>query len=260
MAHSIKERLAQGKLVRVLGVGTLASPKFIEICALHGGYHGVWIDQEHAGLTQSQIEVLTLACRATGLDSFVRLAPTDYATVMRPMESGASGIMAAQVHSVDDVRRVIEWAKYPPIGCRGLNFSNYEGGWAGRDPAEFVVESNRERWLAIQIETLGALADVDQIAAMEHVDHLFVGPADLSLSLGVPGQYLHPKCVAALQQVSNAVKKHGKTWGILPRGAEHAARCAELGCLLFAFATDLGCVNLGFKASREVYADFFDGE
>lgn len=260
MADTIKQRLAEGKLVRVLGVGALASPKIIEICSLHGGYHGVWIDQEHAGLSQGQIEVLTLACRASGLDSFVRLAPTDYATIMRPMEAGAGGIMAAQVHSAAEVHKIVEWAKYKPIGNRGLNISNYEGGWATIDPAEFVANSNRDRWLAIQIETTGALAEVDQIAAIEQVDHLFVGPADLSLSLGVPGQYLHPKCIEALQAVAKAVKDHGKTWGILPRGPEHAARCAEMGCLLFAFATDLGAVNLGFKASREIYADFFGSE
>jgi 4-hydroxy-2-oxoheptanedioate aldolase len=238
-------------------VGGLANPKFIEICALHGGFHGVWIDQEHAGLTQSQIESLTLACRAAGMDSFVRLAPTDYATVMRPMEAGAGGVMAAQVHDAEQVRQVVDWAKYPPIGHRGLNISNYEGGWATRDPAEFIAESNRDRWLAIQIETAGALEEVEQIAAIEQVDHLFIGPADLSVSLGVPGQYLHPKCVEAIARVAEAAKASGKTWGILPRGPEHAAKCAELGCLLFAFATDLGVVNLGFQAAAKVYADFF---
>lgn len=257
---NIKQRLAEGKLVRILGVGALASPKIIEICARHGSYHGVWIDQEHAALPQAQIELLTLACRATGLDSFVRLAPTDYATVMRPLEAGAGGIMAAQVHSAAEVSKIVSWAKYAPTGIRGLNISNYEGGWGMVNPADFVESSNRDRWLAIQIETLGALEQVEQIAQIEHVDHLFVGPADLSLSLGVPGDYLHPKCVAALERIAKAARAAGISWGILPRGAEHARKCRELGCQLFAFATDLGVVNLGFSAAKEIYADFFDSE
>lgn len=257
--ETIKERLAEGKMVRIVGVGALAHPKFIEVAACHGGFHGVWIDQEHAGLTHPQIEHLCLACRASSLDSFVRLAPTDYAAVMRPMEAGAGGIMAAQVHSADQVRQVVQWAKFAPQGKRGLNVSNYEGGWALRDPAAFVEEANKERWLAVQIETTGALEQLLEIAGIEGVDHLFVGPADLSLSLGVPGQYLHSKCVAALEQVAAAARDAGITWGILPRGSEHAAKCAELGCSLFAFAVDLGVVHLGFKATREMYGDYFDG-
>ena len=257
LENGIKARLAGGKIVRIFAVGSLPSPKLIEIAALHGGYHGVWIDEEHAALPQAQIELLALACRASGLDSYVRLAPTDYATVMRPMEAGVGGVMAAQVQSVEQVEEIVRWAKYGPRGVRGLNLSNYEGRWATCDPAELIRTANRDRWLAIQIETLGALEQVDKIAAVDGVDHLFVGPADLSMALGVPGEYLHPKCVAALERVSAAVRAAGKSWGILPRGPEHAARCRELGCLLFAFASDLSVVHLGFKMARDVYQDFF---
>ena len=99
MAKRLKELLAQGKLVRVFGLGQLCHPKFIDIIGQHGGYDAVWLDQEHAALSMAQIEHGCLAARASGLDSFVRLAPTDYATVMRPLEAGAGGIMAAQVRT-----------------------------------------------------------------------------------------------------------------------------------------------------------------
>jgi 2-dehydro-3-deoxyglucarate aldolase/4-hydroxy-2-oxoheptanedioate aldolase len=247
-------------MARIVAVGPLANHKLIEIAGMHGGYHGVWIDQEHAALTLQQIEVLALACRSAGLDSYVRLAPTDYATVMRPMEAGVGGIMAAQIRSVEEVRRVVAWAKYPPQGIRGLNISNFEGNWATADAGEFVVRANRDRWVAIQIETLEALNQVEEIAKVEGVDHLFVGPLDLSISLGVPAQYLHAKCVGALERVSAAARAAGKTWGIVPRGPEHAAKCRELGCLLFAFALDLGLVHLGFRATRATYQDFFQDD
>lgn len=258
--ETIKQRLAAGKMVRIMAVAQLASPKLIEMTAMHGGYHGIWIDQEHAALSHQQVEVLALACRAAKLDSYVRLAPTDYATVMRPMEAGCGGIMAAQIRTVDEVRQVVRWGKFPPLGARGLNVSNYEGNWATADPAKVVVESNRDRWLSVQIETREAVDAVDEIAAVEGVDHLFVGPADLSLALGVPGQYMHERCLDALARVSAAVKAAGKTWGILPRGAQHAAACRELGCLLFAFAGDLGVVHQGFAATRKTYESFFTDE
>lgn len=256
MGESIKQRLASGLPVHIFNIGSIPSPKLIEIAAASGGYHGVWIDQEHAALTLQQVEILALACRSVGLDSYVRLAATDYGTVMRPMECGVGGIMAAQVRTPQEVQQIVEWAKFPPLGYRGLNLSNYEGGYTTRNPAEFVVAANRDNWLSVQIETLQALENVEAIAAIEGIDHLFVGPADLSLSLGVPGEYMHPKCTAALERVAAATKAAGKTWGILVRGTEHAELCRKLGCLLFAFASDLSVLQLGFRQVKSQYAAF----
>lgn len=258
MGESIKARLAAGQPVHILNIGAVPSPKVIEIAAASGGYHGVWIDQEHAALTQAQIEILVLACRSVGLDSYVRLAPTDYATVMRPMETGAGGIMAAQIRTVEEVRQLVRWAKFPPLGHRGLNLSNFEGGYTTRAPAEFVASANRDRWLSVQIETAEALEGAGDIARVEGIDHLFVGPADLSLALGVPGEYLHPRCVAALEKVAQAAQDAGKTWGILARGAEHAELCRRLGCLLFAFASDLSVLQLGFRQTKALYRAFLE--
>jgi 2-dehydro-3-deoxyglucarate aldolase/4-hydroxy-2-oxoheptanedioate aldolase len=256
--ETVKSRLAAGKFVNVFAVGAIPSPKLIEIAAMSGGYHAVWIDEEHAALTQADVELLALACRSVGLDSYVRIAPVHYAAVMRPLEAGVGGVMAAQVGGVSDVRKVVEWARFPPIGRRGVNTSNFEGGYGTRPLAAHVESSNRDRWLSVQIETREALEAVEQIAAVEGVDHLFVGPADLSVALGVPGQFLHEHCLQALRRVNDAVRRAGKSWGILVRGAEHAAICRELGCRLFAFSTDLAVAHLGFRAVRDAYGDFFD--
>ena len=99
MAARLKEKLRRGELVRVFALGQLCHPKVVEMVGLHGGFDAVWLDQEHAGLTIEQIENAARAARGCGLDSFVRLTATDYATVMRPLEAGAGGVMAAQVRS-----------------------------------------------------------------------------------------------------------------------------------------------------------------
>src|SRR5688572_31140081 len=108
MGRRLKEAHAQNKLVRVFGMGQLCHPKFVEIIGQHGGYDAVWLDQEHAGLSIAQIEHACLAARAVGLDSFVRLAPTDYAAVMQPLEAGAGGIMAAQVRSAAQAEEIVQ--------------------------------------------------------------------------------------------------------------------------------------------------------
>src|SRR5262249_13225241 len=108
MAGRLKELLAQGKLLRVFATGQLCHPNLIELVGCFGGFDAVWLDQEHAGLTVAQIQEGVRAARVAGLDSFVRLAPTDYATVMRPLEAGAGGIMAAQVRSAEQTEQVVQ--------------------------------------------------------------------------------------------------------------------------------------------------------
>lgn len=256
--ETIKSRLEAGQQVNIFSVGAIPSPKWVELVALVGGYHGIWIDEEHAAVGLEQIEILTMACRSVGLDSYVRLAPVNYAAVMRPMEAGAGGIMAAQIRGAEEARQIVRWAKFPPLGERGLNASNHEGRYATRSLAEHVAACNRDRWLAMQIETLEALHEVDEIAATEGVDHLFVGPADLSLALGVPGEFLHPRCREALGQVARAVEQHGKSWGILVRGREHAVVCRDLGCRLFAYGNDLSVILGGLRGLADAYPGFLD--
>ena len=255
---SIKKRLQAGENVHVFSIGAIPSPKLIEIAALTKGYHAVWIDEEHAALGQRDIELLAMACRSVGLDCYVRIAPLSYAAVMRPMEAGAAGIMAAQVRSVSEVEQIVSWAKFPPVGSRGINPSNVEADYTTRSLDDHIRICNQDRWVSVQIETLEALDCVEAIAAVEGMDHLFVGPADLSVALGVPGDYLHEKCQQALTKVAAATKKAGKSWGILVRGNEHAEFCRSLGCQLFAFGNDLGVAVQGFRAIRGSYPGFFN--
>jgi 2-keto-3-deoxy-L-rhamnonate aldolase RhmA len=124
--------------------------------------------------------------------------------------------------------------------------------------AKHVADANRDRWLAIQIETIEAVEVAEQIAATKGVDWLFVGPADLSITLGVPGDFLHERCVDALKRVAAATKKAGKAWGILSRDAEHARKCRELGCQFFSIYGDVDCFRDGLKVVEERFAEFMD--
>src|SRR5580765_7242379 len=170
MAKRLKESLAQGKLVRVFGMGQLCHPKIVEIIGQHGGYDAVWLDQEHAGLSIAQIEQACLAARAVGIDSFVRLAPTDYATVMRPLEAGAGGVMAAQVRSAAQAEDVLQWSKFYPRGVRGVNGSGVDGRYATMPMPDYLRRANDDTFVAIQIEHIGAVEEVEKIAALKDVD------------------------------------------------------------------------------------------
>jgi 4-hydroxy-2-oxoheptanedioate aldolase len=258
MTSIIKQRLLAGQIVRTMHCTGLASPKLIEAAAALGNFHGLWIDQEHSGHSHADLELMLIACRAAGVDAFARVPPTDYATIMRPMEAGCSGVMIAQVRTLAEVKQAVAWAKYPPLGIRGVFTSNPEAYFGNVDIATHIAAANRDRWLAIQIETLESVEIVEQIAAVDGVDWLFVGPADLSVTLGVPGDFLHPKCIDAIERVAAAVKKQGKAWGTLSRDPAHARRCRELGCQLFSIFGDTDALRAGLKALEQQFADLMD--
>jgi 2-dehydro-3-deoxyglucarate aldolase/4-hydroxy-2-oxoheptanedioate aldolase len=257
MGARLKQLLAQGKLVRVFGLGQLCDPKVVEIVGLHGGYDAIWLDQEHAGVSIAQIEHATRAARACGLDSFVRLAPTDYATVMRPMEAGAGGVMAAQVRGVRQAQEVVHWAKFQPRGMRGVNGSGIDGRYGTLPAAEYMRQANADTFIAIQIEHVDAVAEVEQIAAIPDVDVLFIGPADLGQSMGLSGEWDHPRLWQAFERVAQAARSHGIHWAILPPTAAYARRCVELGCRMLSLGLDVWAVQRGLKAFQSEFADYF---
>ncbi len=255
--QSIKSRLERRERINVFALGRIFHPNIVEMYAIHGGFDGFWIDQEHTGLGMQEIELATMAGRAAGLDNFVRLAATDYATVMRMFEAGASGIMAAQINSPAEAERIVQWVKFAPRGRRGVNLGGYDGRYNNSGMAEFCEKSNRETFVAIQIETAQAVQTCDEIAAIDGVDLLFIGPSDLSQELGVPGQFLHPRCLEAIDKVAAACRRHGKTWGAVTTTPEHADMLVEKGCLMLSPTNEVRTINAGIKSVQQTFSNLF---
>lgn len=257
MGRRIKELLAQGKTARVFCTGQLCHPKLVEIVGCEGGFDAVWLDQEHAGLSIQQIEEAARAARGVGLDSFVRLAPTDYATVMRALEAGGGGVMAAQVRSARQAAQVVEWSLFHPLGLRGVNGSGVDGRYGTLGMKNYFEQANADTLVLIQIEHKDAVAEVDQIAALKGVDVLFIGPADLGQSMGIVGQWDHPDIWQAIERVARAARNHGIHWAILPPSVPYARRCVELGCRMLSIGIDTWVVQRGLRDFRKEFAEWF---
>lgn len=257
MAGFFKSLLADGKLIRVFCSGRLVHPVSLQLFGLAGGYDGFWLDAEHAGISTEQITMAALVGRACGLGSFLRLPVTSYATVTQALESGVDGVMAAQVVSAAEAEKFVSWAKFAPRGMRGLNTQGADANFTHKSQIELARDANRDHFVAIQIETLGALEEADQIAAIEGVDLLFIGPADLSQSLGVLGQPEDPKVWAAIDRVAAACDRHGKAWGIVPASPSYADRCVEKGCRMITFGSDVMAMRLGVQAIQTMFASQF---
>lgn len=260
MSRRFKEILAAGDTARVFSVGRLLHPVVIDLFGLAGQFDGFWMDQEHAGLTYQEIQLAAVCARANGFDCIVRLPPTNYAQVTQHLEAGAGGVMAAQVHTAAQAEEFVRWAKFAPRGMRGMNTSGRDGHYTHRSQAEFAQIANREHLVAIQVETAGAVEQADQIAAIDGVDLLFIGPADLSQSLGILGQANHPRLWEAIDRVANACQRHGKHWGTVPADPAFAEKCHAKGCRMLSLAADVLAVRRGIEALKAAHGKFFSGE
>ncbi|MBY0522229.1 MAG: hypothetical protein K2R98_02460 [Gemmataceae bacterium] len=257
MGAKLKELLAKDQLTNVFGLGQICDPKLVEIIGRIGGWDAVWLDQEHTGITAAQIEQAARAARACGLDSFARVAPTDYATIMRPLEAGAGGVMAAMVRGARQAAQVVEWAKFHPQGFRGVNGTGVDGRYGTVPLLEYFRQANAETFVAIQIEHIDAVNEVEQIAAVPNIDLLFIGPADLSQSMGIPGEWDHPRLWECIEKVAAAAKAQRIHWAILPSSAGQARRCLQMGCRMLAVGMDVWAFGKGLRAFQADYAEFF---
>lgn len=254
MSRILKDLLSQPKRVlRVFSLGRLCHPVAIEMFAQSGGYDGFWLDQEHSGLSSEQVLTAAIAGRAHGLGSFVRMPFTHYSLASQNLESGVEGVMAARIQSKNEAEEFVLWCKFAPRGRRGMNTQGADGWYSRRGGGELAEIANRDTFVAIQIETRGALEDADAIAAIDGVDLLFVGPADLSQELGVLGQPDHALVWDAIDRVAAACRKHGKNWGIVPFSPAYAARAVERGCRMVTYGSECHALRLGLDELRLAY-------
>ena len=252
---TFKQRLLAGERLNVFAVGRMFHPNVVHFLGATGEFDGMWIDVEHAGFTVREIESAVTAGRVHGLESFVRIPPTDYATVTRCFESGASGIMAAQVTSAAQAEEIVSWAKFHPRGRRGLNPLGHDGGFGTVPLADFTERANQDNFVAVQIETAGAVVEVGEIAAIDGVDLLFVGPSDLGQALGVIGEFTHPRSLEAIDRVAAACRDNGKVWGAVTPNPDYAAMLIEKGCTLVSAVNDVKLITAGMTAMRDSFSN-----
>ena len=254
---TFKERIAAGDTLNFFALARLMHPITVEMYSLRGGFDGFWVDLEHSQATADQLRAVFMTARSTGMGQFVRMAPTGYHEVTQYLELGAEGVMAAQIHTSAQAAEFTSWAKFPPQGIRGMNTGGSDCGYTTRPASEFYEQSNSENFVAIQIETLGSLDQVNEIAALEGVDQLFVGPSDLSIALQVYPNFHSDKLWDAVGAVSAACEKHGKSWGAVAPDPAWAERAAELGCQLISMSNEVIALKQGVDAIKSNFENRF---
>ncbi len=246
----VLEKLRGGGFVRAVSITRVTDPWATELAGKLG-FDLIWLDLEHRAFGYDIIDSISLACRATGMDLMARVRKGDYSSPMRALEFGANGIMVPHCRSVEEARQWVEWTKFPPLGRRGFDGAGADADFSLADPIKYQEHANRETFLVLQIEDREAVECVEDIAQVEGVDVLFVGPADLTNSYGVSMQKEHASVQKAIDRVASAAAKAGKWWGIPTATPEAAQQTLDRGARMITCGGDQGFIVNGFRQASE---------
>jgi 2-dehydro-3-deoxyglucarate aldolase/4-hydroxy-2-oxoheptanedioate aldolase len=225
----------------------LGSPFSAEICA-RAGYDWLVVDLEHGAGTEAGLVGLLQSVEVGGSTAVVRPQSGERLRIGRALDLGAAGIVIPRLESAAEAREAVSFLRYPPAGVRGVALRTRGAGMGSVAHGE--VNQINERILGIvQIESVGALREADQIAAIDGVDVLFVGPADLTHSLGVPGRFDDETYLNALKAVVDACAAHGKAAGILVYDLGVVPGLLELGYRFVGIGADGALIAGGARAA-----------
>jgi 2-dehydro-3-deoxyglucarate aldolase/4-hydroxy-2-oxoheptanedioate aldolase len=223
-AGRLRARVLAGEPTLGTFVGA-ASPVAAEVCAA-AGFDWLVLDLEHGAGGEEQVGPTVLAAAAYGVPTVVRAESDARLRAGRVLDAGAAGVMLPRIDGVAQARAALAHLRYPPRGDRGVATYNRACRF-GLDPGA-LDRADGEVVGVVQVESARAVAAVEEVAALDGADVLFVGPRDLSHDLGVPGRVTAPVFVEALDRVRRAARAHGKGCGLLvPDGAAAAAKLAE---------------------------------
>jgi 4-hydroxy-2-oxoheptanedioate aldolase len=247
----MKAKLTAGQPALGMSV-MIPSPQLVEMAA-GAGFDWVLIDCEHGTVTRESAELMIMAAEASGITPIVRPRTKAHQDIVELMDCGAAGVQVPHVITRDDARAAVAAVKFHPAGRRSLAAGTRASGYGYKGSmGEFTQTANRETLVAVQIEDEAALANVDDILKVEGIDVFFIGPSDLSASMGHPG---NPKAELVAKAIDATLKKivaAGKTPGMPATTANVAATVGKGVRYIYTHApTLLGAASVEFlKAAR----------
>lgn len=214
MKNTIKERLARGEQVLGTMITVFDNPeiaKILKVC----GFDFFIVDCEHGHFDYQAVGNIMALAREAGIPGMVRIPEVKREVVLKYMEMGAAGLLLPNTETVEQAKALVEYSKYYPLGNRGVSLLRAHTGFEKIDSAvDYMKRCNDENVLMIQIESPQGVDNIDKLMSIEGIDAAFIGPNDLSQSMGIMGQTDNPKFIAAIDSVIAAAKSKGKYSGI----------------------------------------------
>jgi 2-keto-3-deoxy-L-rhamnonate aldolase RhmA len=234
-----KQALQAGQPVIGTMLIEIRQPAVMQLLA-NAGFDFVIIDNEHGAFNIETIADLSRTAKYVGLTPLVRVPEMTYPYIAQSLDAGAQGVVIPRIYHPDQVREAVQMTRYPPEGMRGSaltrGYTNFKSGVV----SEIIATVNEETLLIIQIETREALESVDEIVSIPGVDAAFIGPNDLSIALGLPGQIDSPEVEAAIERTIAACQRHQVIPCIHMNDLKLAVHWARKGMRLISVGSEAG--------------------
>jgi 2-keto-3-deoxy-L-rhamnonate aldolase RhmA len=245
--NSLKAMLRENRVLVGVTTQHVTTPWLAKLWK-HSGADFVYVEYEHGFMNEADLAGFVLSCRVNGLPVVAKVPECSRTHVAKLLECGVLGIQLPWTESREQIDRLVSYVKFPPVGIRaaapGMGNCDYNLQTIGR---ELIETGNRETVVLAHVETRTGIAQLDAILANPHVDILFLGMYDLSISCGHPGDFRHPDVAAAVETALAAAKKHGKVAGMYVPDAKAAEPWVARGMRFFETASEVDLIDSGAR-------------
>ncbi len=244
----VKRALKEGKVQYGTNLGQFRSQDVVKILA-QAGFHWAFVDCEHGGFDLETVQDLCRIAPSVGFTPILRVADMQYSLVARSLDVGAQGIIFPRVESPELLERAVSWCKFPPVGIRGFGLNAFHFNHEPLTMPEMIGHLNEHTMVVLQIETKKALEAREELLDVPGIDAVMIGPADLSISLGCPGDFQSAAVVDAMEAIKESCDKRGIAPGTQTRTLQMARFWRERGMRFLGCSGDTGML---YDRAREI--------
>jgi 2-keto-3-deoxy-L-rhamnonate aldolase RhmA len=245
---TFRQRIQQGDVILGQMVLELFTPGIGHMLAACG-LDFVIFDMEHGRCDLSLLAEMVAACRGSGIVPLVRVPDVTYAPLSRALDVGARGVMVPRVESREQAEHIVSQLKYAPQGRRGVALGVAHDLYRAGN-SDFFARTNEEISVILLLETEKAFQHLDEIISVPGVDVAWMGHYDLTVSMGIPAQFDHPRFLAAMDELVSVCRRYGVAPGFLPPSPESAVHWIDKGFRLISLGSDIGVFLDGVRKFR----------
>ncbi|MGH7188948.1 MAG: HpcH/HpaI aldolase family protein [Acetobacteraceae bacterium] len=257
--NPLKQRLADGGYAFGTMVFEFFTPGIAQIVRAAGAEF-VLYDMEHSGVGIEAIKQQMATCRGIGIVPLVRVPATEYHFIARTLDAGAMGVMVPMVESAEQAREIVAMTRYPPRGRRGAAFGVAHDDYEAGPVAAKIAAAMARTLVIVQIETAKGAEAVNEIAAVDGVDVVWLGHFDLTDFLGIPGEFGNDRYLEQVAAIVDAAGRHGKTAGFMPVDEKWARNYLGRGFRMMAYGMDLMMLQQELARGLAVMREHAAGE
>ena len=257
LGRRFKKRLRSGEMLISGAVIEYLRPSLVKVYR-YAGFDFIFLENEHSLFQGSELADFVLAARDNGLPVVAKTAQVERAELTRMMEAGISGIQLARTESREELTAMIDVMKYPPMGTRaGAPCYGHVDYITPTDVSRWFKKVNASVSILAQIESAKGYENAEEIISTPHLDMLFVGPFDFSISLGYPGEYDHPVVRKAMREILDLCLKYKVPFGTIASGPKAAQKWMDAGCQWFVVFDEISMV---YKSATDTVASYHRGK